>query len=206
MAQSKDTSEIIREDDLIYDIIVKHPEIKQALAALSPKFEKLNNPLLFQTVARHTTVKKASQIARFYINEMLLELNRAIGKEKEFLEYKKQDISRMKEAFLKERPPAPKAETGAKPEWFDKTNDFNTLDVRLEEGDPFGRIMDTAGPVKPGEGFVLIQWFEPLPVIQYLKGMGFESYTEEKNGNEFRVYFYKPAFGRPERGEGNERS
>jgi hypothetical protein len=72
---------LIAENEKIYDIVKKYPEIKNILIKISPKFKKLNNPVMFNTVARKTTVKKAAQIAGIDIEEMLDKLNRALEKE-----------------------------------------------------------------------------------------------------------------------------
>lgn len=72
---------LIAENDKIYEIVKKYPEMKDVLIKISPKFKKLNNPVMINTVARRTTVKKAAQIAGIDIEEMLDRLNKALKKE-----------------------------------------------------------------------------------------------------------------------------
>lgn len=72
---------LIAENDKIYDMVKNYPEMKDVLIKISPKFKKLNNPVMFGTVARRTTVKKAAQIAGIEVEEMLDKLNKALKKE-----------------------------------------------------------------------------------------------------------------------------
>ncbi len=67
-----------------------------------------------------------------------------------------------------------------------------TLDVRsdLERGDePFVRIMETAGQVAPGESFLLIAPFEPVPLYDVLGQRGFQYETSKVADNEWAVRF-----------------
>lgn len=177
---------LIKENDIIYNIVTAYPELKSKLISLSKKFEKLNNPILFNTVAKVTTVKKASEVAGIYINEFLYELNDAIGLSKEFLEKKKKEIFSKKETIrLKDTQKNDKE----RPAWFKKTKEFETIDVRdIEE--PFFKVVEIAKSKKVGEGFVILQKFKPIPLITYLETLGFESFTEFKE-DLFYIYFYR---------------
>ena len=183
---------IITEEDTVYEVLTKHPELKEVLIKISPKFKNLQNPVLFNTVARVTSLGKASKIGNIYIKEMLYELNEAIGKSGEFLTYFKSQIPKMQEEFLKKQFGTGVAgNEGGKPAWMEKSAGFPEFDARKVDGEPFTFIMDKAGSVVSGGGFVLVQKFEPAPIINYLQTQGFESFTDKKNENEVRVYFYK---------------
>ena len=172
--------ELIKETDKIYDIVKKYPEVKERLFSLSDKFQRLNNPFIFNTVAKITTVKKASEVAGIYINEFLYQLNDAIGLGKEFLEFKKKDIFTKKEAFLKSE------EEKVKPEWANNLGDYEVKDVR-EIGEPFFEVVEFS---KTHKNFCIIQAFKPAPLINYLESLGFESYIEFKE-NAYYIYFHK---------------
>ena len=75
--------------------------------------------------------------------------------------------------------------------WHSRMETFPVLDVRDMEIDPFDRIMERAYSLKEDEGFVLVQRFEPYPIINMLKESGFESVTKKVKEGEFRIYFYK---------------
>ena len=76
-------------------------------------------------------------------------------------------------------------------DWRDKKEEFEEFDVRSSREDPFGAIIKKAGETPEGRGFKLVQKFEPIPLINMLKPMGFEHETVEIGYFEFHVYFYK---------------
>lgn len=58
--------------------------------------------------------------------------------------------------------------------------------------DPFELIIKNAQKIKQGQGFVLLQVFKPIPLINMLTQMGFDDYTEEDiETGIFKIYFYK---------------
>lgn len=182
-----ESNEFISETDTIYDIVTKYPVLKEKLQELSPRFANLNNPVLFQTVARLTSVQKAAVVGKLYLNDMLYELNDAIGKGKEFLEWKKKELMRGK-------PLVPGAisknnKEKVKPLWMDDAPGFEELDFR-GKGEPFAEITGKAKTIEAGKGFKILQAFEPLPIISYLETLGFESFTESLPDGSFRINFY----------------
>jgi len=180
---------LITEEDTVYDVITKYPQLKEVLVKISPKYKRLYNPVLFNTVAKVTKLKKAAEVGNIYIKEFLYQLNSAIGKGEEFLNYFKSQIPKMQEEFLKKQ--FSKVENKNKPDWFEKSASFKILDAREIKGEPFAHIIEFANSINKGEGFILIQSFVPAPMINYLETFGFESYTEKINENEIRVYFFK---------------
>ncbi|OQY39218.1 MAG: hypothetical protein B6229_04290 [Spirochaetaceae bacterium 4572_7] len=76
-------------------------------------------------------------------------------------------------------------------DWKEIKESFDVLEVRSMLTDPFDIIIKKAYEVEEGHGFVLVQQFEPLPIINMLTEMGFEYLTEQVDSKEFRVYFYK---------------
>jgi len=76
-------------------------------------------------------------------------------------------------------------------DWKERKGKFDKLDVRDMQTDPFDVIFKKAYNIPENDGFILIQRFEPLPLINMLSEMGFEYLTEYKSANEVWVYFYK---------------
>ncbi len=76
-------------------------------------------------------------------------------------------------------------------DWRKRKNDFAQLDVRTMQTDPFDIIIQKAYAIPEDEGFILIQRFEPFPIINMLTEMGFEHETEHISQSENWVYFYK---------------
>lgn len=185
-------------DDTIFDVVTKYPEVKKRLLELSEKYGRLNNPVVFNTVAKLTSVKKAASVGGIYWKEFVYQLNDAIGLGKDYLEHSKAA------AFAAHgtgtaapsghgglvpaedvRDPA-----GPRPQWMEKAKGFEVMDVR-DGGEPFNKVTGKAKTVESGNGFTLVQVFEPMPLIGYLETMGFEHVTEKVSDTEVRVYFYK---------------
>ena len=76
-------------------------------------------------------------------------------------------------------------------DWTERKEDFEQLDVRNMQTDPFDIIIKHSYQVKEDGGFILIQTFEPYPMINMLNEMGFESVTKEKGPGEIWIYFHK---------------
>ena len=184
--------DFIRKDDNIYDIVKKYPQLKDVLIKLSPNLKKIYNPVLFNTVAKRTTVGKAAEMGKVYINEMLLQLNEAIGKGIEYFEWKKKQVYEIKDSYLKEKVKAQTNDSQEEPAWMGSAEAFPTLDVREDKEDPFLKITKQAADITAGNGFILVHKFEPLPIISYLSSKGFAFYKTQISENEYHIYFYKP--------------
>ncbi|MEA3443432.1 MAG: ferredoxin [Bacteroidota bacterium] len=75
--------------------------------------------------------------------------------------------------------------------WEERKDEFETLDVRKMTSDPFDIIIKKAYEIEEDSGFVLIQRFEPHPMINMLSEMGYEHITEQMGTGEFWIYFHK---------------
>lgn len=58
------------------------------------------------------------------------------------------------------------------------------------EDNPFDGILRKAKSIGDNEGFILIQKFEPLPMINMLEEMGFEHYSEKLPSDDYKIYFH----------------
>ncbi len=76
-------------------------------------------------------------------------------------------------------------------DWRERKEQFEQLDVRAMQTDPFDIIIQKAYSIPEDDGFTLIQRFEPFPMINMLAEMGFEHETEHISPMEVWVYFYK---------------
>ncbi len=76
-------------------------------------------------------------------------------------------------------------------DWRERKENFEQLDVRSMKTDPFDIIIQKAYATAEDDGFILIQRFEPIPMINMLAEMGFEHETEHISPFEVWVYFYK---------------
>ncbi len=76
-------------------------------------------------------------------------------------------------------------------DWTEKKESFEQLDVRELSGNFLPRIINIARETVVGEGFCVIQSFEPIPLYSALAELGFKYVTEQISDTEYRVYFYR---------------
>ncbi len=241
----------------IKETLDKHPGLKNVLVKLSPKFEKLQKPTLYNTLARFASFKDAAKLTGVSVCEILHAINEYLGVAHELIDNAPECIAihseddniigeeitweevneryilnddtiteiMAKVSSLKaqeniviisvEKPISLlKATTGLglklnieegrefrisifnskeeqKSHWYDRKDDFEVLDVRTMTSDPFDIIIKKAYDTEEDSGFKLVQRFEPIPIINMLKEMGFEHSTSIINEQEIWVYFHK---------------
>ena len=242
----------------IKETLDKYPELKDVLIELSPKFKRMQNPALYNTLARFASFRDAARVTGISICEILHTINKYLGVEEKLLKsmpecvkstaqdeeltgteitwqesperyiYNPDSISELIQKVSNLKPgenmvfisvdyPSEllkvvqglgfefNVEKGRdyrvsvfNPEkeeenvnWMDRKENFEVLDVRMMTTDPFDTIIKKAYEVEEDDGFILIQRFEPYPMINMLAEMGFEHYTEYKGPEEVWVYFHK---------------
>ena len=72
-----------------------------------------------------------------------------------------------------------------------KTEEFKKVDVRGIQGNFFPGLKKQAMGLPVGSGMEVIQSFDPIPLYEVMKGLGFEHHTEQKGDAEFHAYFYR---------------
>ena len=246
--------------DNIKEILDKYPELKDVLVSLSPKFKKMQTPVLYNTLARFASFKDAAKVTGISVCEILHTINHHLGVEEELIKAMPECVKNME---LQELPVGEEISwnesveryilnddtrdelveriSNLKPDenlitlsverpdvlikvavglglkfnlekgreyrlsihkekeeeievvmnWREKKESFEILDVRKMKTDPFDVILKKAYDTPEDEGFILIQKFNPLPLINMLTEMGYEYESEEKAFFEVWVYFYK---------------
>ncbi len=166
----------ITEETKISVIIKENIEAIEVIASLNKHFRKLKNPFLRKTLGSRVTIKEAASIGNVSTDLILGKLS-LIGFEPEVAEQKTEN------KYITETPDKNLA-----------ANISFELDVReqLSKGkDPMKRILKASDKVKPGESFLLINSFEPFPIIHLLKEKCFSSKIVKMEENLIYVYFSK---------------
>ena len=73
--------------------------------------------------------------------------------------------------------------------WKVQAQNFPVIDVRHLQGNFFPGLKRKAMGMEAGEGFTVIQTFEPHPLYAAMDALGFEHHTEQTGPAEFRVSF-----------------
>lgn len=168
----------------IASILKQRPEALEAIISISPKFNKLRNPLLRKIMASRTSISMASKIGGCSVNDFFSKLQ-PLG-------------------FLIDNRVVPEEsqKPGAVPGFMKSASKaaMLELDVRsvIEAGkDPFHLILEKIGQLQTGQILKLINSFEPVPLIQLLARQGFETYTETAAANLIFTYFFRPGEVKP---------
>lgn len=81
-----------------------------------------------------------------------------------------------------------------KPNWLRQEQIKITLDARpvLAAGEhPLARVLEETKGLLSGDIYELITPFPPVPMIEKLKALGFETYMNGENPSEMHTYFHK---------------
>ena len=159
-------------------MVLKHrPEALEAIVSISPRFEKLRNPLLRKLMAGRTSLAMAAKMGGVNVNEFYRRL--------EPLDF---EIAILPTPVNAQKISIPDFIVSLKPE------DIIGLDVRpvIDSGkDPLNLVIKKLQAIKTGQVLKIINSFEPLPLILLLEKKGFTSYTETINEQHTETYFYR---------------
>lgn len=162
--------------------LIKHNEAAiDAIASISPHFNKLKNPLLRKVLAPRVNIEEAAKIGKSSVEtffEKLSEIGFEIDSENPLQKSsatEKSEIKPDKAIFL----------SGRK---------LISLDVRpiLAGGkDPFGEIMEKANLLDFQNALEIVNTFEPTPLLNILKKRGFRTLVCFE-GEDVLTYVLKP--------------
>lgn len=158
-------SQIIKYDKNVIDVI----------ASINKHFRKLKNPILAKILATRVNVADAAKIGGVSTEEFLKKLQEN-GYEVEFNQEEKQVTQEEKTNAVMEK------------------KNIVTLDVRpvLSEGvDPFDEIMKTIKRMKEEETLLIINTFEPIPLLNILQKRGYIYQTERPEPGIVHCYLQK---------------
>jgi uncharacterized protein (DUF2249 family) len=168
---------IIHENVKIGAIIQYNEAALDAIISISPRFEKLRNPLLRKLIGGRTTIAQASKIGKCLPEDFYTKLI-PLGFEV------KPEIT----ANLQQNKVSPPFTGIMSPE------QVITFDVRpvLDSGaDPLKQIMSRIKDLQIGQALKIIADFEPTPLITLLKKQGYGSYVSRTGDDIVETVFYK---------------
>ena len=166
----------------ISKILKEKPEAIDVIAGINANFKKLQNPILRRSLATRVSVRDAARIGKVPVEQFLKALE-GIGFE---VEYPTGE--------------APVEKMHIMPPDF-SGREIVELDVRpiIAQGkDPFGYINKVAKNIKPEQILLIINDFEPIPLIDYLIGKNFVHWMKQDDEGNYLTYFKlnckKPGF------------
>ncbi len=171
---------VINADTKIASILKHHEDALETIISLSPAFQKLRNPLLRKLMAGRTSIAMACKLGGCTV-EFFLEKMKPLGFEGGEVSNKPQKDLSMKEDNESRE--------------YLKTlgqDQIVQLDVRamLAGGtDPLEKIMASIAALKKHQVLLIINSFEPTPLIKLLNKKGFSSYVETVDASEIHTWF-----------------
>ena len=163
-------------------IIKQHPDALDAIISISPKFEKLRNPILRNLITGRASITTASKIGGCSVN-MFFEKLKHLGLEIETLTI---PVAEEKKEF-------PDFITSLKKE---QVVELDVRPVIASGKDPLNIITEKVKTNKVGQVLKIINSFEPVPLMLLLEKQGFAVYAHVINDNLVETYFYKQTITR----------
>ncbi|MBS1504816.1 MAG: DUF2249 domain-containing protein [Bacteroidetes bacterium] len=161
----------------IATVIKQRPDALEAIISISPKFEKLRNPLLRKLMAGRTSLAMASKVGGCSVDDFFDKL-KPLGF----------NVDGSVLAVIDELPPVPDFVHSIREEQLIQ------LDVRpvIAAGkDPLSLILEKAKTVEAGQILKIVNSFAPVPLIPLLEKKGFISYIATIEDNLVETYFFK---------------
>ncbi|MEO5650290.1 MAG: DUF2249 domain-containing protein [Ginsengibacter sp.] len=169
---------IINADTKIAKILRQNPDALEAIISITPKFEKLRNPLLRKLMAGRTSIGMASKVSGCDVDEFFKKLA-PLGFE----------IDKATPAVTHvEKPPLPSFFHSLKPT---QIIEFDVRPIIDADEDPLPLIVKKVKEIQPGEALKIINSFEPTPLLSLLKKQGFDSYVDTIDDHQVDTYFYR---------------
>lgn len=170
---------IINERTKIAQLLKHHPDALETIVSIAPDFKKLRNPILRKLMAGRTTIAMASKIGGCKPEDFFKALA-PLGFEAD----SKKTVS---EATPENKPLPDYLKTLP-------SQQLVNFDVRamLASGeDPLKSIQQKVNALKEGQALLIINNFEPVPLIKLLERQGFQAYVRFVDAETIETYFYK---------------
>lgn len=171
---------IINEQTKISTILKSDKKAIDIIAQINPNFKKLKNPVLRKLLAPRVNVKQAAKIGGVS-SDNILEALKKIGFQIENHSAKES----LKTAEIKKQ---------TNMNHLEKV----ILDVRpiLNSGeDPFNKIIAKLKTMNDQQGLLIINTFEPIPLLNILKDKGYSYETTRPTEQEVHTLLYKTSEG-----------
>lgn len=159
-------------------ILKQHPGALDAIISISPRFQKLRNPVVRRLMAGRATIGMASKIGGCTVNDFYKKLQPLGFELNELVNTNVSASKKMMPDFMQNIRQM-------------KVIDFDVRSI-LDGGiDPLQQILAKIKSLQPGQVLKIINSFEPAPLMVLLQKQGFDSYAETINEKLVHTFFYK---------------
>ncbi|NOR88594.1 MAG: DUF1858 domain-containing protein, partial [Bacteroidales bacterium] len=159
----------------IKETLDKHPELKQVLIDLSPKFKRMQTPALYNTLARFANFNDAAKVTGLSVCEILHTMNSHLGTE---------------DKLVKSMPECVKAVKG--------DIDIQGIEISWDESperyiynnNSIDELVQKVTDLDPQENLVVISVDKPNELLKVAQGLNFVFNIEKTR--EFRISIFNP--------------
>ncbi len=174
-SEEEDLPDAIVASSNIKETLDKHPELKQVLTTLSPRFKQMQNATLFNTLARFANFNDAAKVSGLSVCEILHTLNRHLGTEGKLLK-------NMPECIKKT---SPEVEiNGVEINWEESPERYIYNNNTIEE------LIQKVSDLLPQENIVIISVEKPNELLKVATGFNLDFNIEKSR--EYRVSIFNP--------------
>ena len=153
----------------------KYPELKPVLIALSPKFKRMQNPALYNTLARFANFNDAAKITGVSVCEILHTMNSHIGTEDKLLKSMPECIKRVSEDEEIE---------GVDITWEENAERYIYNNNTIDE------LVKKTSDLAPQNNLVVISVEKPNELLKVARGLNFIFNIEKSK--EYRISIFNP--------------
>jgi len=164
---------IITPDTKVYELLKEYPQLEDILIEITPVFKKLKNSILRKTIARVTNLRQAAAVGDVSLDQIINRLRKEVGQDK--MENLKDEV-KYKDT----------------PSWFDSSKIAESLDARPiinSGGHPLDTVIKAVKNIQNGSIYELVTPFLPMPLIDKVVALGYESWSTQAEPDVFKTYF-----------------
>ncbi len=160
-------------NSIIKTTLDAYPQLKPILVKISPKFKKLQNPAMYNTIARFASFKDAARLAGISVCEILHTLNKVLGVEDKLVKQMPGCITTLKEDEIV---------VGEEITWEESVERY------IYNSDVITELMDKVSKLKPQDNMVIISVEKPDALLKTAIGLGLKINIEKNR--EYRVSIF----------------
>ncbi|KXK39550.1 MAG: DUF2249 domain-containing protein [Saprospiraceae bacterium] len=171
---------LINQQTKIAALLKHHPDALETIVTLSPDFKKLRNPILRRLMAGRTSIAMAAKIGGVKPEDFFNALA-PLG-----FEYDRSTSIAGSET--QENMPEPAFLKSLQP---NQIVEFDVRGILAAGEDPLKAIQQKVKALQQDQALLIINTFEPVPLIKLLEKQGFETYVKFVDDETIETYFFK---------------
>lgn len=165
----------------IADLLNMHPDMKNILISINPKFKKLNNPVLRRTIGKVAGVKQAAIVGGMDPLDLLNQLRGAVGQ----ASLCEQCMDPSEECLMPSVAPMP--------QWArrEPARVLNANTILDKEKNPLAVTRKALRELRKTDILLIEADFRPEPLVDEFEKDGYEVYVQELSSDNFHTFIKK---------------